>query len=359
MVDDNLKVFICYAREDEEAAMRLYFNLKGSNISAWIDKKCLLPGQNWKIAIKQAIRKCRYFIAILSTNSVGKRGFVQRELYEALEMLSEFPESDVFIIPVRLDECQPSHEKLNDLHWADMFPKWEDGLNKILSLLKNEVLNETIKQEQKLESIIEKQYTKTTQMPNPPAEEMPAEIKIEEEFKATPIGKESWKQIEETSVTRNRIKDFTEKDEKIFKAIYQRALEKGSDIISGKELGIDKEDLADSLEMLTRYQYVDLSLSALGGPITIRITPIGFNAYANRYDKTKYAQFGLVADQIINKKSYDSNVIAESLSMPPLIIRLILHYYRDIGEIRIFEYLNGRIEIAHVGVGLKRGYQET
>ena len=53
----------------------------------------------------------------------------------ALDILDEFPEEDIFIIPVRLNECSPSHEKLKELHWVDMFPSWDDGLKKILSVI--------------------------------------------------------------------------------------------------------------------------------------------------------------------------------------------------------------------------------
>ena len=42
------KVFICYAREDSKSAMRLYYDLKKSDLDPWIDKKSLKGGQNWK-----------------------------------------------------------------------------------------------------------------------------------------------------------------------------------------------------------------------------------------------------------------------------------------------------------------------
>jgi len=129
-------VFISYAREDIETARRLYEDLKRAGAEPWFDKESLLPGQKWKVAIRQAITDSRYFLAVLSSKSVTKRGFVHRELTEALELLDEFPESEIFIIPVRLDDSRPSHEKLLELHWVDMFPSWEDGLKKILRAIR-------------------------------------------------------------------------------------------------------------------------------------------------------------------------------------------------------------------------------
>lgn len=151
---------------------------------------------------------------------------------------------------------------------------------------------------------------------------------------------------------------LNETDVRVFKAIYQKALEKGSDILPAKDLGISEINLTDSLEMLNRYRYVDLSLSTIGST-TIRITPTGFYAYASQFDEAVYALFGLVADQIINKKKDDSIEIAKSLKIPALTIHFILYYFRDIGELDISEMLGGRIVIHRVGVGLKREYQKS
>jgi hypothetical protein len=43
----------------------------------WFDEESLLAGQNWKNTITQAINKSKYFIALLSSNSVNKRGYIQ------------------------------------------------------------------------------------------------------------------------------------------------------------------------------------------------------------------------------------------------------------------------------------------
>jgi TIR domain-containing protein/SIR2-like protein len=130
--NQNLRVFISYAREDTEAANRLYNDLKLSGLDPWLDKESLLGGENWRIAIKEAIRSSRYFIPLLSSNSVEKIGYVQRELKEALEVLQEFPQSKRFVIPARLDEIKINDEKLSEIHIVDLFPEWKQGIQKIL-----------------------------------------------------------------------------------------------------------------------------------------------------------------------------------------------------------------------------------
>ena len=126
-------VFISYGREDITAARKLCADLKQSGLQPWLDEEQILPGQKWQPAIKRAIENSRYFIALLSSKSVTRRGFVHKELREALEFLDTFPESEIYLIPVRVDECQPAFERLRDLHMVDLFPSWEKGLAKILN----------------------------------------------------------------------------------------------------------------------------------------------------------------------------------------------------------------------------------
>ena len=53
------RVFIAYAEEDLATAIRLFQKLEDSGFEPWLDKKRLLPGQNWPRAIKRAIVRYR------------------------------------------------------------------------------------------------------------------------------------------------------------------------------------------------------------------------------------------------------------------------------------------------------------
>lgn len=131
----ELMVFLSYAKEDKEDAKKIFENLRNHGVNIWADFDSLRPGSKWEIEIKKAIKKSRYFLAVISPNSVSKIGHVQKEINQALNILDEFPEQDIYIIPIRLNECSPSHEKLKELHWVDMFPSWNDGIEKILSVV--------------------------------------------------------------------------------------------------------------------------------------------------------------------------------------------------------------------------------
>ena len=128
-------VFISYAREDMTKARHLFDVLRQKGIEAWLDREMLLPGQKWQSTIQEAIRSCRYFIAILSHHSLSKKGYVQKELKTAFEILDAFPENEIFVIPVRFEDCDISDRRLKDLHYVDLFPFLEPGLSKLLVVL--------------------------------------------------------------------------------------------------------------------------------------------------------------------------------------------------------------------------------
>lgn len=70
-----------------------------------------------------------FFIAILSSHTGLRRGFVNTELNQALEILQEFPEGKIFIIPVRLDNCDLPYHDLHEIQYVDFFPRlgfWYD-----------------------------------------------------------------------------------------------------------------------------------------------------------------------------------------------------------------------------------------
>jgi cold shock CspA family protein len=128
-------VFISYAKEDQRFAERLYLDLKQAGVSLWMDTHDLLPGQPWEREIEEAISRSSYFIALQSTRSVGKRGHVQKELRRALEVADRYPEDELFLIPVRVEECEPTFRAIRKLHRLDLFPDYAEGLSKLLRVV--------------------------------------------------------------------------------------------------------------------------------------------------------------------------------------------------------------------------------
>lgn len=129
------RVFLAYAVEDLPIVRKLYASLEAAGFDPWLDKKKLLPGQNWPRAIETAIESCDYFLACFSRRSVYKRGTFQSELRYALECASRIPSGDVFFIPLRLDDCEVPRHMARTLQYLDLFPDWNDGIAKLVSAI--------------------------------------------------------------------------------------------------------------------------------------------------------------------------------------------------------------------------------
>lgn len=126
------KVFISYANEDYNSAEKLYDFLSLYRYDPWLDKKRLLPGQNWNMEIKLALRKADFIVLLLSKTSVAKRGFIQREFKLALEYCEEKLDSDIYIIPCKIDDCEIP-DKLAKFQWVEL--KKPDSFELILDAL--------------------------------------------------------------------------------------------------------------------------------------------------------------------------------------------------------------------------------
>jgi len=129
------KVFISYSREDWETADHLYRDLEAAGFKPWIDRHDLTGGEHWRHRIAEEIRRSNYFLALLSTHSLGKRGYVQKEVRIGLEVLDEHPIDQRYFVPVRLEECAPRDERLQNIHWIDLFPEYESGLAGLFNAL--------------------------------------------------------------------------------------------------------------------------------------------------------------------------------------------------------------------------------
>lgn len=129
------KIFISYSREDRAMADRLYRDLEAAGFQLWLDRVDLAGGERWKHRITEEIRESKYFIALLSSRGLGTRGYVQKEIRLALDVLDEYPIEERFFVPVRLEECEPRDQRLLDLQWVDLFPDYESGLQDLFRAL--------------------------------------------------------------------------------------------------------------------------------------------------------------------------------------------------------------------------------
>jgi tetratricopeptide (TPR) repeat protein len=126
-----LKVFLCHAHSDVAVVLALYTRLTKDGVDAWLDKEKLLPGQDWELEIRKAVREADVVVVFLS-KQFNQAGFRQKEVRLALNTAMEKPEGEIFIIPARLEECD-ALESLRHLHWVDLFE--EGGYEKLTQAL--------------------------------------------------------------------------------------------------------------------------------------------------------------------------------------------------------------------------------
>ena len=85
-----LKVFLCHAHADRDAVRALYTRLTNDGVDAWLDKETLLPGQDWELEIKKAVREADVVVVCLS-KQFNQAGFRQKEVRLALDTAMENP----------------------------------------------------------------------------------------------------------------------------------------------------------------------------------------------------------------------------------------------------------------------------
>ncbi len=127
-----LKVFLCHAHADRDAVRALYTRLTNDGVDAWLDKAKLLPGQDWELEIRKAVRAADVVVVCLS-KQFNQAGFRQKEVRLALDTAMEKPEGEIFIIPARLEDCD-NLDSLRKWHWVDLFEN--DGYEMLTNALR-------------------------------------------------------------------------------------------------------------------------------------------------------------------------------------------------------------------------------
>jgi len=132
------KVFLAYVHEDAAMAERLFDAFAHAGFDPWLDRRKLLPGQNWPRAIQEALETSDFVVPCFSAHSVRKKGGFQTEVRYALDCASRIPLDEVFLVPVRLDTCAVPPQISRVVQYVDLFPDFHAGFRRILRVLKRQ-----------------------------------------------------------------------------------------------------------------------------------------------------------------------------------------------------------------------------
>ena len=144
--DRKLRVFLCHASQDKPAVRELYKKLCVEDwIQPWLDEEELLPGQDWNLEIEKAVESSDAVIVCVSHVSVAKEGYVQKELRQVLEIALNKLDGAIFVIPVRLDECELPRS-IRDRQGLDFFPedRRDSAMRKLFASLRTDGAPATI-----------------------------------------------------------------------------------------------------------------------------------------------------------------------------------------------------------------------
>ena len=136
---DLPKVFLAYVQEDAPAVDRLFDALKKAGLNPWMDRRKLLPGQNWPRSIEEAIETSDFFVPCFSHLSVNKKGGFQAEIRYALDCARRVPLDASFFVPVRLDACRVPARIQKEWQYLDLFPDWEGGVRRLLAVMRRQL----------------------------------------------------------------------------------------------------------------------------------------------------------------------------------------------------------------------------
>ncbi|WP_299394345.1 toll/interleukin-1 receptor domain-containing protein [Pelagibius sp.] len=124
--------FLSHAKDDSEFVSGLAARLLQDGVLTWFDENDLLPGDDWRRKIDKGIEQSDFILLFLSSSSVSKTGYFQRELKYALEQQKLRPEGARYVIPIIIDGCQPP-PSLRDIHWLRLDqPRWYERLKQAL-----------------------------------------------------------------------------------------------------------------------------------------------------------------------------------------------------------------------------------
>lgn len=146
MAPDTGRIFLAHASEDKEAVRQLYHRLVYCGFNPWFDEVDILPGQDFQLEIQRAIDNSEIIIVCISSNSIKKQGYVQKEFRFALNAYAQKPQGSIFLIPVRLDKSEvPDLQipylgvRLRDIEWVDL---WRDfGFDWLLNAIREALRN--------------------------------------------------------------------------------------------------------------------------------------------------------------------------------------------------------------------------
>ena len=125
-------VFISFASKDRKVAMTLCQSLERRGVKCWISARDILAGENFQVAIVQAIRNARILLLVFTANS--------NNLEEMTKELALASQQKMIVIPLRVEDVTPSDAFTYEFatrQWIDAFADWEFAIDQLVQRITN------------------------------------------------------------------------------------------------------------------------------------------------------------------------------------------------------------------------------
>jgi hypothetical protein len=127
MAGESSPAFFSYSRIDSEFALRLAEDLKAAGADVWIDQLDIECGQEFDVAIEQAVTRASRMLLILTPESV-QSGKVRNEIAYALD-------EEKIVIPILCKDCVVPLQ-LRRVQYIDFRSDYERGLKALIKILR-------------------------------------------------------------------------------------------------------------------------------------------------------------------------------------------------------------------------------
>ena len=126
-----VEVFLSHASQDDEFVGHLANVLRSHGIPFWYSKVNILGAQQWHDEIGDALKRCDWFVVILSPRSVESM-WVKRELLFALQQ----QRFENHIVPILYEQCEMDELSwvLSSLQHIDFQNDFEDGCRNLFKI---------------------------------------------------------------------------------------------------------------------------------------------------------------------------------------------------------------------------------
>jgi len=137
-------VFLSYCHHNQAEVKRLHDDLIAAGEAVWWDQD-ILGGQDWKFEIRRAMKNSFAVVLCLSQESQARKTTgIYPEALDAIEAYRLYSPGSIFLIPVRLSDCEiPDLEidgtrTLDRLQHVDLFPASHraEGLNRLVHAIR-------------------------------------------------------------------------------------------------------------------------------------------------------------------------------------------------------------------------------